>query len=80
MYKYELPEELREDVKAVFARNEGRLIPSTEDFLYLMNLYYRYCVRLSRGQTVANKVKAGINCMSCKGKVLYYFKNEIRTW
>jgi hypothetical protein len=80
MYKYELPEELREDVKAVFERNASRLIPSTDDLLYLMNLYYRYCVRLSRGQTVENEVKVGINCSKCKGKVLYYFKNEIRTW
>lgn len=80
MYKYELPEELREDVKAVFKRNEGRLIPSDADFLYLMELYYRYCVRLSQGQTVANKIKKGMTCMPCKGKVLYYFKNEIRTW
>ena len=80
MYKYELPEELREDVKAVFARNEGRLVPSDSDFRYLMELYYRYCVRLSQGQTVANKVKKGMTCMACKGKVLYYFKNEIREW
>jgi len=80
MYKYELPEELRDDVKAVFKRNEGILIPPIEDIHYLMELYYRYCVRLSQGQTVAHKVKSGINCMACKGKVLYYFKNEIRTW
>jgi len=80
MYKYELPEELRNDVKAVFKRNEGRLIPSDTDFRYLMELYYRYCVRLSPGQTVAHKVKKGMTCMTCKGKVIYYFKNELGKW
>jgi len=80
MYGYELPEELREDVKAVFERNKDRLIPNDTDFRYLMGLYYRYCVRLSQGQTVAHKVKKGMTCMACKGKVIYYFKNQLTQW
>lgn len=80
MYKYELPEELISDVKAVFERNKDRIVMVKTDLEYLMGLYYRYCVRLNQGQTVKNLVTKGMKCMACKGKVIYYFKNKLSEW
>lgn len=80
MLLFEVPEEIRPDIIEVMKRNSTRLVYYYKDLEYLMTLYYRYCVRLYKNETVEAKVASGMRCFSCKADVIMYFKKQLQIW
>lgn len=78
MYVREIPEEYREEVKEIIGRIT--MIPKREDMERLFYLYYRYIKVISRGEDPIKRMKKDLNCGSCRGKVLYYFRNIVSEW
>lgn len=78
MYIREVPKEYREEVKNIIANIS--MIPKKSDMDRLFYLYYRYIKVLSKGEDAEKRMKKDLNCGSCRGKVLYYFRNIVNEW
>ncbi len=80
MYIREIPTEYRHLVKQIMTKQQTNFILSGNDKETLFNLYYRYIVKLRKGETVESRIKQDFNCSACIGKVIYYFKNAVSEW
>jgi hypothetical protein len=80
MYIREIPEQFREEIKAIMERNKSSLYMPIKDRQTLFNYYYRFIYTMRKGESVQGKIQQDITCGSCIGKVIAYFKNVVHEW
>lgn len=80
MYIREIPHEYRSLVNQIMTKQQTNFILSGNDKEMLFNLYYRYIVKLRKGETVEGRMRQDFNCSACIGKVIHYFKNAVSEW
>lgn len=80
MYIREIPEQYREEIKAIIERQKTMLYMPYADRQTLFNYYYRFIYKIRSGETVQGKINQDIRCGSCIGKVVHYFKNAVLEW
>lgn len=80
MYIREIPEQYRQEIKAIMERQKTMLYLPYADRQTLFNYYYRFIYKLRSGETMQGKIKQDIGCGSCVGKVIHYFKNVVSEW
>jgi hypothetical protein len=78
MYVREVPQEYREEIKNIMQNMQT--MPAYKDIERLFYFYYRYIKVLQRGENAEKRMKKDLSCPSCKGKVIYYFKNIVLEW
>jgi len=78
MYVREVPVEYREEIKSIMQNMQT--MPAYKDIERLFYVYYRYIKVLQRGENAEKRMKKDLSCPSCKGKVIYYFKNIVSEW
>jgi hypothetical protein len=78
MYVREIPDENREEIKGII--KQMQILPTYKDLERLFYFYYRYIKILSKGENAEKRMRKDLSCPSCKGKVIFYFKNIVNEW
>lgn len=80
MYIREIPEQYREEIKAIMERQKTMLYLPFADRKTLFYYYYRFIYVMRKGESVQAKIDEDLTCGSCIGNVLSYFKKAVHEW
>ena len=80
MYIREIPEQHREEIKAIMERQKKMLYLPFDDRRTLFYYYYRFIYVLRQGESFEAKIEQDLRCGSCIGKVMSYFKKTVIEW
>lgn len=80
MYIREIPEQYREEIKAIMERQKKMLYLPFADRKTLFYYYYRFIYVMRQGESLEAKIEKDLRCGSCIGKVLSYFKKTVIEW
>jgi hypothetical protein len=78
MYTREIPIENRAEIKEIMSRMT--MLPARPDLERLFYLYYRYVKVISKNENAQKRMQNDLNCGSCRGKVIMYFRNIVDQW